>query len=161
MFSGQVITSQLQVYPMLIGEYTHTLDDKKRVSLPAKFRKEMGKKVVVTYGLDNSLFMYTQKEWEKLASTLGGLSMGQAETRDFNRIILSGAQEVEVDSLGRILIADNHQEHAKLNSKSKVVFAGVHSRVEVWEESRWKEYKDRILKQADQLAQKLGEIGAI
>lgn len=146
---------------MLIGEYTHTQDDKKRISLPSKFRKEMGKKVVVTHGLDNCLFMYTVKEWMKISEKLGGLSMGQSDSRGFNRIMLAGAQEIEVDSIGRILLPEFLREYAGVANKTKVVFAGVHSRVEVWDEARWKEYKSRILKQADQLAEKLGEIGVI
>ncbi len=146
---------------MLIGEYTHTQDDKKRISLPSKFRKEMGKKVVVTHGLDNCLFMYTTKEWVKISEKLGNLSMGQADSRGFNRIMLAGAQEIDVDSIGRILLPEFLREFAGLEAKNKVVFAGVHSRVEVWDESRWKDYKSRILKKADQLAEKLGEIGVI
>jgi MraZ protein len=146
---------------MLIGEYTHTQDDKKRISLPSKFRKEMGKKVVVTHGLDNCLFMYTTKEWVKISEKLGNLSMGQADSRGFNRIMLAGAQEIDVDSIGRILLPEFLREFGGLSIKSKVVFAGVHSRVEVWDESRWKAYKSRILKKADDLAEKLGEIGVI
>lgn len=146
---------------MLIGEYTHTQDDKKRISLPSKFRKEMGKKVVVTRGLDNCLFMYTVKEWSKISEKLGGLSIGQADSRGFNRIFLGGAQEIEIDSIGRILLPEFQREYAGIESKNKVVFAGVHSRVEIWEESRWRDYSSKILKQADQLAEKLGEIGAI
>lgn len=146
---------------MLIGEYTHTQDDKKRISLPSKFRKEMGKKVVVTHGLDNCLFMYTTKEWVKISEKLGNLSMGQADSRGFNRIMLAGAQEIDVDSIGRILLPEFLREFAGLEAKNRVVFAGVHSRVEVWDESRWKDYKSRILKKADQLAEKLGEIGVI
>ena len=146
---------------MLIGEYTHTQDDKKRISLPAKFRKEIGKKVVITHGLDNGVFMYPVKEWVKISEKLGGLSMGQADSRGFNRIMLAGAVELEVDAIGRILIPDFLREYAGVSQKTKVVFAGVHSRVEVWDESRWKEYKAKILKQADQLAEKLGEVGVI
>lgn len=146
---------------MLIGEYTHTQDDKKRISLPSKFRKEMGKKIVITHGLDNCLFMYTVKEWMKISEKLGGLSMGQSDSRGFNRIMLAGAQEIEVDSIGRILLPEFLREFAGIASKNKVVFAGVHSRVEIWDENRWKDYKAKVLKQADQLAEKLGEIGVI
>lgn len=152
---------------MLIGEYTHTQDEKKRISLPAKFRKELGKKVVITHGLDNCLFLYTMKEWTSIATKLGNLSMGAADSRGFNRIMLAGAVELDIDSNGRILIPDFLREYAQIADKSqdktanKVVFAGVHSRVEVWNENTWKEYKSRILKSADQLAQKLGDIGVI
>ena len=145
---------------MLIGEYTHTIDAKKRVSLPAKFRKEVGKKVIVTNGLDNCLSIYTIKEWEKVVSEkLSQLSIGQADQRSFNRFMLAGAVETDVDSIGRILIPDFLKSYAKL--KTKVVLAGVHSHIEIWDEKAWRSYKKRIESQADVLAEKLGEIGVI
>ena len=91
---------------MLIGEYKHTLDPKKRLSLPSKWRKELGKKLVITRGLDNCLFVYPLKEWQKITEKIGQLPLGQADTRSFNRFFLSGAVEVEVDSVGRILVPD-------------------------------------------------------
>ena len=144
---------------MLIGEYTHTVDEKSRVSLPIRFRKELGRKVVVTHGLDNCLFLYPLKEWQKISEKLGALGMGQADTRGFNRIILAGAVEIDVDSIGRILIPEFLSEYASLSTK--VVFAGVHNRIEIWNDKKWKEYKTTVLRQADQLAEKLGEIGVI
>lgn len=144
---------------MLIGEYKHTLDDKKRISIPSKFRGLLGKKVVVTHGLDNCLFIYPMKEWNKIASKLGELGMGQADRRGFNRFMLAGATEVSLDSVGRILIPEYLRDFAKV--KSKVVFAGVYNRVEVWDEQNWNQYKNQVLKNADQVAERLGEIGAI
>lgn len=144
---------------MLIGEYEHTLDEKKRVSLPRVFRAALGKKMVMTRGLDNCLFVYSQKNWEKVAARLDQLSFAQADTRGFNRFILSGAAEVEADAAGRILIPEHQKEFAGL--KKTVVFAGVSDRVEVWDSEAWKSYKARIEKQADQMAEKLGEIGAL
>lgn len=144
---------------MLIGEYTHTIDEKNRISLPAKFRKEVGKTVVMTHGLDNCLFLYSESEWHKIAEKLGSLGIGQADTRGFNRFMLAGAVEAEVDSIGRILIPDFLKTFAGLSDK--VVFAGVHNRIEVWNDKRWQAYKKRIEKQADTLAEKLGDIGAL
>jgi MraZ protein len=144
---------------MLIGEYTHSLDPKKRLSLPVKFRRELGKKVVVTKGLDNCLFVYPLKEWHRITEKVSELPLGQADTRGFNRFFLSGAVEVDIDSVGRILVPDFLKEFAKL--EGKVVLAGVHDRVEIWDEARWSEYKERIEKQADALAEKLGEIGVL
>lgn len=144
---------------MLIGEYKHTLDEKKRISLPSKFRKLLGKKVVVTHGLDNCLFIYPIKEWEKIASKLGELGMGQADRRGFNRFMLSGASEISIDSVGRILIPEHLKTFAAI--KTKVVFAGVYNRIEVWNEQTWEKYKSGVVKNADQVAERLGEIGAI
>ncbi len=144
---------------MLIGEYKHTLDDKKRISLPSKFRTQLGKKIVITHGLDGCLFLYPQKEWSTISEKLGGLGMGQADTRGFNRFMLSGASEITIDSVGRILIPEHLRGFAKI--KSKVVFAGVYNRLEIWDENAWESYKKEVVKNADQMAQKLGDIGAI
>jgi len=144
---------------MLIGEYTHTLDPKKRLSLPSKFRREMGKKVVVTRGLDKCLFIYSVKQWSKISEKIAELSIGQADSRGFNRFMLSGAVETDVDAAGRILVPDFLKDFAGL--KSKVIVTGVHTRIEVWDEKSWNEYKGRIEKQADVLAEKLGEIGLL
>jgi len=144
---------------MLIGEYTHTVDPKKRLSLPSKFRKELGKKVVLTRGLDNCIFVYTLSDWNKISEKLGTLSMGQSGSRAFNRFMLSGATEADIDGAGRILIPDFLKDFAGI--KSRVVLAGVYNRVEIWNEKNWTEYKRRIEKEADSLAEKLGDIGMI
>ncbi len=144
---------------MLIGEYRHTIDAKKRVALPAKFREELGSKVVITHGLDNCLSIYPLDAWEKVAEKLTNLSMGQADTRRFNRFMLAGAVETDVDAMGRILIPDFLKEFASLDTK--VVIAGIHERAEIWDEERWKAYKAEVEKEADSLAEKLGEIGVI
>jgi MraZ protein len=144
---------------MLIGEYLHTLDSKKRISLPAKFRKEVGRKVVITRGLDACLFMYPEKAWGKIAEKVANLPVGQADTRGMSRFLLAGAVETEVDSAGRILIPDFLKDFADL--KSRVVLAGVNDRVEIWNERVWDEYKRRIERGADQMAQTLGDLGIL
>lgn len=144
---------------MLIGEYKHTVDPKKRVSLPAKFRKELGGEVVLAKGFDNCLYVYSTAEWERVAGKLSQLSMGQSDTRNLNRFMFSGADLIEVDSLGRILISDFLKDYAGI--KEKVVIIGVHSHVEVWNEDKWNEYKLKIDKQADSIAEKLGEVGVL
>jgi MraZ protein len=144
---------------MLIGEYLHTLDSKKRLSLPSKFRKEVGRKVVVTRGLDSCLFMYPQKAWEKIAQKLADLPVGQADTRGMSRFLLAGAVETEVDGAGRILIPEYLKEFAEL--RSRVVLAGVSDRVEIWNEKTWDEYKRKIEKGADAMAQALGNMGIL
>lgn len=144
---------------MLIGEYTHSIDDKNRVSLPAKFRSEMGKKLVVTPGLDNCLFVFTLKEWSTIETKLNTSSLLQSDNRSFNRFMFGGAVEAEVDSIGRILIPDFLRDRASL--KNKVVIIGVSNRVELWNEKAWGEYKKVVEKQADTLAEKLGQVGVL
>lgn len=144
---------------MLIGEYRHTIDPKKRLSLPAKFRQEMGKKVVITRGLENCLFVYPIKAWKEKVEKLLDLPMGQADSRGFSRFMLSGAVETDVDALGRILVPDFLRDFGQL--KGTVAVIGVGERAELWDEGAWDAYKGTIEKQADALAEKLGSVGAI
>lgn len=143
---------------MLIGEFTHTIDDKNRVSLPAKFRSTMGKKIVITPGLDQCLFVFTTKEWEKIAGRLSeNSSMLSSDMRSFSRWMFGGATEVEVDNIGRILVPDFLRERAAL--KTKVVLIGVQNRLEIWNEKSWTDYKRQVEKSADGLAEKLSGLG--
>jgi len=143
---------------MLIGEYTHTIDDKNRVSLPSKFRSLMGKKIVITPGLDQCLFAFTVKEWEKIAGKLSeNSSMLSADMRSLTRYMFGGASEVEVDNIGRILVPDFLKERANL--KTKVVLIGVQNRLEIWNEKSWTDYKKQVEKGADSLAEKLSGLG--
>jgi MraZ protein len=146
---------------MIIGEYRHSIDDKNRLSLPSKFRKEMGKTVVIAPGLDSCLFIFSMKEWEKIAERLSvsETSMLQANNRSFNRYLLGGAVEVEVDAVGRMLVPEYLRERAKL--KSKVVFIGVRDRAELWDEKTWEAYRADVEAKADTLAEKLGQAGMI
>lgn len=142
---------------MLIGEYIHTIDEKNRMSLPIKFRRELGKKIIITPGLDQCLFIFTVKEWAKvskrLSDTDSDLSFLKADKRSFNRFMFGRAAEVEVDSIGRILLPEFLKDRIGLKSSAAII--GVEDRVEVWNEKTWGEYKSKIEKEADQLAEKL------
>lgn len=142
---------------MLIGEYQHTIDTKKRLAVPAKLRKELGERAVVTRGLDNCLFLYPMAEWQKLTEKLAQLPMGTGDTRSFLRLMLAGAAEVELDQLGRILVPDYLKNYAGL--KQRVTIAGVYNRLEIWDEERWNGYKANVEKNTDMIAEKLGELG--
>lgn len=144
---------------MLIGEYIHTLDDKNRIALPVKFRKEMGKNVVLAPGLDKSIFMFTVKEWQKISSKLAESSMVQTDILRFNRFMFGGAVEVGVDGSGRILVPDFLKARAGLATKVAVI--GVQNRIELWNEEVWVEYKKNVEIEADSLAQKLGSVGVL
>ena len=144
---------------MLIGEYQHSIDTKKRLSIPSKMRKDLGDKAILTRGLDSCLFVYPMVEWEKLVTKLSSLPMGTSSTRNFSRFLLSGAVEVELDQLGRILIPDYLRSYARLNKQAIVV--GVHPRIEIWDAATWNEFKQKTESNADELAEKLGAIGAI
>lgn len=142
---------------MLIGEYQHTIDTKKRLAIPAKMRAELGEKVVVTRGLDGCLFVYTAKMWEELAQKLGAAPVGSEMSRGFVRLLLSGANEVELDSLGRVLVPDTLKEYAGL--AKNVVIVGVYNRLEIWDKDRWSSYSARAERDIGNMAEKMGELG--
>jgi len=144
---------------MLIGEYRHTIDEKRRVALPVKFRRVLGKTLVITRGLDSCLFIFSVKQWGEIVKKMEHLSMGQQHARAFGRYLFSGASEVEVDRLGRVLVPADLAEHAKLSGKA--VLIGVNDRCEVWSEGAWDTYRSVVEKEADDVAEKLGDIGVI
>src|SRR4030042_478305 len=110
---------------MLIGEFTHNLDPKKRLSIPVRFRKELGEGAVLTRGLDGCVCLVPQPQWRVLAERIAALPMAQADSRSFSRLLLSGASEVQFDSLGRILVPEYLKAYAAL--KREVVIAGGHA----------------------------------
>ncbi len=143
---------------MFIGEYRHSLDFKKRMALPSKFRSKFKKEgAVVTRGLDECLFVYTKKEWRKIADKLSMMPVGEKGTRGFVRLMLAGAVDVKLDSQGRILIPDYLKKYAKL--KKEVTVAGLFNRLEVWDSKQWNKYKEKAEKDQDKIAEQLGRLG--
>lgn len=138
---------------MFIGEYRHTFDAKNRISLPARFRKELGASIVVTRGLDHCLFVYPKAAWKREAGKIAEHSTGGAAGRGLARLMLAGASEADVDSAGRILIPDYLKSFANL--KDKAVIAGVSERIEIWDEDAWASYTASIERDADQFAETL------
>lgn len=142
---------------MFIGEYSHSIDPKKRLAIPSKFRADLKNKIVITRGLDKCLFIYPMKVWEELASKLGSLPVGESSTRSFIRLMLAGAVDVEVDGQGRILIPDFLKSYADLSKD--VVIAGLYNRLEIWDEKKWEDYKKNAEKNTDEIAEQLGKLG--
>lgn len=142
---------------MLIGEYQHTLDPKKRLAIPAKMRKELGETAVLTRGLNNCLALYPLHRWQAITERLSQLPVGKGDARSFARIMFSGAAEAELDQLGRILIPEYLKNYAGL--KNRVTVVGVSDRLEIWDEERWNAYKQEAEKSTDMIAEKLGELG--
>ncbi|PIS43451.1 division/cell wall cluster transcriptional repressor MraZ [Candidatus Kaiserbacteria bacterium CG_4_9_14_3_um_filter_50_16] len=140
---------------MFLGEYLHTFDSKNRISVPSKFRKDLGRVVVVTRGLDHCLYVYSRKAWEKEARAYADEVNGNAARRGLARLFLAGSAEAEVDRSGRVLIPEHLKSFASIGEKA--VIAGVADRVEIWEESAWKEYTAAIERNADTFAETLGK----
>ncbi|MBU1290116.1 division/cell wall cluster transcriptional repressor MraZ [Patescibacteria group bacterium] len=142
---------------MFIGEYCHTVDAKKRLAVPVKFRKDLGKKAVLTRGLDNCLYLYPMKEWEKLAKKLSELPISRSDSRAFARLMLAGAMDVSLDGLGRALVPDYLKKYAGLGKR--VVLAGLYNRIEIWDEEKWEAYKKQTAEKAEDIAEKMNELG--
>lgn len=142
---------------MFIGEYIYLIDQKKRLAIPAKFRRTLGKKAVVTRGIDSCLVVYPSEEWAKLAKKLQDLPASQVDARGFARIMLSGAVDVMLDKLGRILLPDYLKQYAGL--EKEVAILGLSNRIELWDSIKWAQYKQTKEKEVGDMVSKLTDLG--
>ena len=142
---------------MFIGEYKYSIDEKKRLAIPVKFRQLLAKKAVVTRGLDKCLFLYPAKEWGSLAKKIAQLPLAQADARSFSLLMLGGAMEASIDSLGRILIPDYLKTYACL--KKKIIFVGLYDRVEIWDEEEFQKSRKKTEIAAGDIAERLKDLG--
>ena len=138
---------------MLLGEYRHNVDAKGRVSVPSKFRGDLGQSFVVTKGLDNCLFMYSKTEWEKLKT----LPLTNNDARSFMRFFFAGATECEVDKQGRINIPQVLREYAGI--KKDVVIVGVATRAEIWDSKNWEKYTSSDSLNVSKIASQMSNLG--
>ena len=141
---------------MFIGSYTHNLDDKNRLSIPKKWISVLGNKIILTTGLDGSIFLYNKKDWDHFYTKLASLSLLDKNSRDFSRFMLSNAFEIDVDSHNRILIPETLKSFSKL--KSEITLSGAGDRVEIWAKEIFDKIIISINKDADGLAEKIKSI---
>lgn len=142
---------------MFLGEYSHSIDSKNRLIVPAKFRDELGENFVVTKGLDGCLYIYPQKEWESFEEKLSLLPMGKSDIRKMVRFFLSSASQVEFDKQGRILIPATHKEYAGIDKD--VIFAGVGKKIEIWSKEKWNETATFSYEDMDEVAERMSDLG--
>ncbi len=142
---------------MFKGEHQHTLDEKNRLTVPAKFREGLGDKFVITRGLDNCLFAYPEDEWTKLEEKLKVLPFTRADARSFSRFFFSGAVDAEVDKQGRVVVPANLKEHARIDKD--VVIIGVATRVEIWARTEWEAFREKTEASYEEIAEKIVDIG--
>lgn len=135
---------------MFRGEFLYSLDEKGRVVLPPKFRRELGDVVIVTRGFDECLWVYSQKEWERVEGQLSGLPLRQ---RNFQRFLLASAREVEVDRQGRVSLPEGLREYAGIDRD--VVVVGLIHRLEIWSGGRWKQAMSKTQKEAAKIAEEI------
>ena len=120
---------------MFMGEYSHTLDAKGRLIIPAKFRHQLGDKFVVTRWMEHALRAMPMPIWEKLETQLNELPLGKKEARQFKRFVLAGAMEAEIDKQGRIIVPANLREYAGL--EKDIIVTGSGDSFEIWQAARW------------------------
>ncbi len=139
---------------LLVGEYEHTIDEKHRLTLPAKFRPAFADGIIVTRGLDGCLFAYRRADWARsIESRLAALDpLGEAGRR-LRRFFFGGAAETDLDRQGRVMLPAHLIEHAKLGRE--VVVVGIHDHLEIWDRATWRRELDRIEGSAEDVAERL------
>lgn len=125
---------------MLIGQFHHNLDEKNRLVIPTKYRLELGESFIITKGLEKCLYVYSNKEWEKLVSKLSTLPFNKKDTRGYLRFFFSGASDIGLDKSGRVSICEPLINYAGL--KGKCVVIGVNDHLEIWDEDAFNSYLD-------------------
>ncbi|TYA13702.1 division/cell wall cluster transcriptional repressor MraZ [Paenibacillus faecis] len=138
---------------MFMGEFQHSIDEKGRMIIPAKFRDLLGTSFVVTRGLDQCLFVYPLQEWEVLEQKLKALPLMKSDARAFTRFFFSGATECEWDKQGRVNLPANLRQYAKLEKDCVVL--GVSNRVEIWSKDTWEQYFQQSEDTFNEIAEKL------
>jgi MraZ protein len=139
---------------LLLGEYDHSLDDKNRLAIPAKFRQAFADGIVVTRGLDGCLYAYTRADWQKLVDgRLAELDMLSEAGRLIMRHFFSGATEAELDKQGRVGVPAALIESAKLGKE--VTVAGVYDHLEIWDRATWRDQLTKVEGSAEDVAERL------
>lgn len=141
---------------MLIGEYISKVGEKKRVSLPSKFRDELGENLILTRGYEDALIIVNKNKWETIASEVINGSFIDKNIRDTSRFLVGGAKEIDLDSQGRFVIPKSLYEHAQLNEE--IIFVGLVNWVEVWSKDKWDERLEYLKENSDKIAQEISKM---
>jgi len=142
---------------MFIGEFSHNLDDKNRLMIPIKFRTSLSDGLVITRGLDGCLWLYPKAEFESLAVEISKLPITQVNSRNFSRLMLSGAMDLEMDKIGRVVIPGYLKDYSAITDR--VVMAGVYNRIEIWPAEKWQTFKGEMESNSSEIAENLADIG--
>ncbi|MEO8251095.1 MAG: division/cell wall cluster transcriptional repressor MraZ [Chloroflexota bacterium] len=148
----------MQPSAFLTGEFRHTLDDRSRVAVPARFRPRLGQGATLARWLDNCLGLFPQDTWNELAAKLAALPVTNPSAREFGRFMSSGAVEVELDKQGRVLVPGYLREYAGL-AEGEVIVVGALTRLEIWSPAAWLPYRSRIEDEPEALAEHLADLG--
>ena len=138
---------------MFMGEYNHNLDDKSRLVIPSNFRHDLGDKFIITKGMEKCLYIYSQNEWNKLVSKFDTLPFTKKDVRIFIRSFFSGANTLEIDRSGRIVISSNLKEYA--NIEKECVIIGANDRIEIWAGNEWENFMNSYSDKISDIAENL------
>jgi len=138
---------------MFIGEYHHTIDEKGRIIIPAKFRDALGKEFIITRGIENCLFVYSLQNWANITTKLSSLPFTKKDARTFNRFFMSGATSVELDKQGRVNISQPLTQYANLLKDCVIIGTG--DRLEIWSQESWNSFFDSTKDSMSDIAENL------
>ncbi len=140
---------------MFLGQYEHSLDEKSRIIMPAKFREDLGDSFIITLGLDKCLFVYPMVEWEKLSQNLQNLPFGKKDARAFKRTLASRAMVCNFDQQGRVVIVKQLRDYAGI--EKNVMIIGVFERIEIWDWEKWNGYSQETEQSYEEIAERIYE----
>ena len=140
---------------MFMGEYNHNLDEKSRIVIPSNFREQLGNTFIISKGLENCLYIYTQSDWQKLISKFDTLTFTKKDFRIFSRAFFSGANNAELDKSGRLVIPSNLIDHANIKKECKII--GANDRIEIWDIDEWNKFIDSYQDKISDIAENLFE----
>lgn len=141
---------------LFIGHYPHTLDDKGRLIMPSKFREELGKNFVVTRGMENCLFVFTEEKWIEFTKELDSKGLNQKDVRAVKRFFCSNAMNSDLDRQGRFVLNKVFREHASI--EKDVIVIGVSDRIEIWSKENWENYSKEQYSDEETIAEKFDAI---
>jgi MraZ protein len=142
---------------MFLGEYEHSLDDKGRLTIPAKYRNRLANGLVVTKGIDRCLWLFPSEEFERLASKVTSLKITDPDAREFQRELFSGAADLHADNQGRIRLEPWLRTYAGIDSQAMIV--GLYNYVEIWAPSAWRERQERSYSDPEARAEQFARLG--
>lgn len=141
---------------MIIGEYKSRVGEKKRVSLPTKFREQIGEDLILTRGYEESLILVNKEMWEKVAQGVINGSFTDKNIRDTSRFLVGSAKEIEMDSQGRFVIPESLFNHANLGSE--IVFIGLVNWIEIWDAEKWQKRVGYLQEHGEKIAQEISKM---
>ena len=141
---------------MIIGEYKSKVGEKKRVSLPKKFRDELGEEIILTRGYEDTLILVNKEMWEKIAKDVIDGSFINKNIRDTSRFLIGGATDIKFDNQGRFVIPESLFEHAGL--KDEIVFIGLINWIEIWDKEKWGKRVEYLKAHGDEIAQEINKM---